>query len=403
MWLTIGGFIFFVVANNIHAQALSQNDAKQVELLKLKTGQILNSEIIKNDTVAYSYVGDEVEQGSKILFNKDNDNSNLEIISDTQLKLYLSDTFYRDKDNFVKEIQYATTTNKIWQQANVPTMIDEVVSYFKIANVLADTSTTTINGDCMLYSYAALQSTVSCADANVAVGYYATDNNNVGLFKFTLPSGTGTITDVELYLNKYGGTYDTTLNLFKIARTDVDITAATYLVYKPGSNWQTAGALGANDFVNTVVDHTKQNATNGWIDLGIMGDEADDSLTLDWEDSVTLKLVGADPGNYSDQANYRSAEYATVSSRPYVLITYTPEATSTPPATASTTPMFCSWPDNTDISIVSGCIVNYAASTSATTSIEMIYYKIPFLLYWFVFSIFVIGLIIVAIVLFNAK
>lgn len=190
------------------------------------------------------------------------------------------------------------------------------------------TATTSLSGDTSNHSYASLQNTNFSTDTEFSAGSYATNNLDHAMVSFTLPSGSGTISDVKLFLYKYGlnATANRILNLHKILRTDAVIAQMTWIIYKTGSNWTTAGALGdGTDYDSTVIDTSNVNvANNSWAELGIMGATADNSLTLTWGESAILMLKPATTGNDSDLAQYRSTEYTVdTTKRPYIEITYT--------------------------------------------------------------------------------
>lgn len=407
LWLTVGGFVFFVVLLNVHAQELTNDTAKQVEFLKLKTDQLLDSQEVTPETidsktkqmitlppiVIYSYVGDEVDDAKNIIFNNSN-LSNTEQIDDNHLKVYLTPRFFKDNNNFVHKIEIATTTTEIWDKASVPTLDEKILSLFRAYPALADTASTSAAYVCALV-YGS-PTTHDCTAGDLYIHVYNTSDNarNIGL-QFTMPAGSGTISAVDLKMYKSSREeYSQLLGVYKVLYTDADYSMITWSQYKTATAWQTGGAYGASD--TSLVTAFNFNAPTGWNTFNLTTG-ADNPMTINWGDIVKLVLR---PQAFSGTSHYEDVwNGSTGTNPPYVLITYA-SAPPTPPA-ASSTPMFCAWPTNDDISIITGCLVNYEASTSATTSIEMIYYKIPFVLYWFIVSIFVIGLIIIAIVLFN--
>jgi hypothetical protein len=196
-----------------------------------------------------------------------------------------------------------------------------------------DTAYGTDNGNTKIYSYSSLQNTNFSTETDIQAGSYATNNLTHLLIKWTMPSGTGTITDVKLCLYKSGlhATANRPLGLHKIKRTDANISQMTWNIYKTSTNWQTAGATGADDYESTVISSTNVNVSNNsWVTLGVMGPTATNSLTLDWSDVVMLMLKPTTTGNDSDLAQYRSKEYTTdTTKRPYLEITYTEAATDT--------------------------------------------------------------------------
>lgn len=389
-----------IIALNVNAQEFTQEEAKEIELLKLKTGDLIDSAEISPEVIAYSYAGAEVENGSKILFKENLSFSNLEIIDDTHLKVYFNNNYYRDQNNFVREIQFATTTKEIWNKASVETLPEKISKFF-IKTVYADISTTTTSGNCTLYKTDPDHSYSTDSSTGID-SYHGPTYQSTGLWTITLPILTGTITQADFILWKLTACPESNIaSLYKIARTDVVATQSSWNHYNTAGHWTTAGAKGAGtDFINTVIDTVNLNsAINNWDTLGIMGTNADNSLTVNWGDFLAFKLEAT--VQYDTGGGYYASELNTNASiRPYIKLTYTPPA---PPATATTTPLNCIMPANYDISVITGCHIVYSATTStstmATSSITIDYYYLPFLLYLFVLSLLVVSLYIISLIL----
>jgi hypothetical protein len=146
--------IFYIVlANNCQAQIININDkSKEIESLKLKTGQLIShdefsaTKFVKGKIttsekeVIYTYIGDEVENATNILFNKDENYSNTEKLDNTHFRVYSAPEYFRDDDNIIHKIEIGTTTPEIWNKASVPTLIDKITSILKTPYALAGTS-----------------------------------------------------------------------------------------------------------------------------------------------------------------------------------------------------------------------------------------------------------------------
>lgn len=147
------------------------------------------------------------------------------------------------------------------------------------------------------------------------------------LIGFTLPSGTGTITKVSLYLychNYYGADDGRDINVHSLSRTDWSETESTWNRYKTSNAWTSVGG----DYSATVIHGISAAITSaGWQHWDIMGGDADNPLELDWEDTVNLILkmsVETDGPDGSLNRFFYSKNYTVdTAKRPYLEITYT--------------------------------------------------------------------------------
>lgn len=147
------------------------------------------------------------------------------------------------------------------------------------------------------------------------------------IVKWTLPSGSGTITQVSLYACVQGTLENGNVNVHQLTRDFVE-SEATWDSYSTGNAWATAGG----DFSSTIIDVTACPAIGNWQQWDLKGGSSDNPLTLTWSDSVLLLLKCADEELADHNNTYYSKEYTTdPTKRPYLQITYTP------PAAAGTT------------------------------------------------------------------
>ena len=140
---------------------------------------------------------------------------------------------------------------------------------------------------------------------------------------FTLSAGSGTISDVKLYL--YSNTQSVTktyyLNAHQLSRTDWvegDGSAGsgvTWNSYDGTNPWTTAGG----DFSATIIDSILSLAAGNWMNWVLMGTGSDNPLTLNWNDNVHILLKIANEG-VKNGNQFNSKENA--SNKPYLEITY---------------------------------------------------------------------------------
>ena len=141
------------------------------------------------------------------------------------------------------------------------------------------------------------------------------------LIKFTLPSGSGTISSITLNLYKVanGGTDTSTrVEVHEMTQTWVE-SEATWNEYSSGNSWSTAGG----DYSATVVDDLAHTASNNITRTWDLGTGATNPIAgLTWESTVDLMLIVTPESTTPQQAeNYNSKEAA--SNKPYIEITYT--------------------------------------------------------------------------------
>lgn len=153
--------------------------------------------------------------------------------------------------------------------------------------------------------------------------------NLTSILNFTLPSGSGTITQIKLFLyktNRYNATAGYTHDVYQLLRNDWVETQATWNIFKTANNWTTAGALGVGtDYNSTLIDsvasNTPASAWDSWIITGTGG--AGTPISFTWGDIVNIKMRG-NTNSANINSRYASREHGTTSIRPYLEITYTP-------------------------------------------------------------------------------
>ncbi len=139
------------------------------------------------------------------------------------------------------------------------------------------------------------------------------------IMEWTLPAGTGTITEIALYCYVSGNFGTSVVDLHELT-TDFVENQATWNIRKSGTNWTTAGG----DYNATVIDETA--ATAGWQVWYILGGTSNNPLTsLTWGNTVRLLLKQKTESSSSKYNTYYSRDYTTdTTKRPYIKITYVP-------------------------------------------------------------------------------
>jgi hypothetical protein len=129
-----------------------------------------------------------------------------------------------------------------------------------------------------------------------------------------MPSLSGTISSVKLYLYCATLKETPTVNVHAITRTTWEADA-TWNTYDGTNAWTSAGG----DYNATVIDATAITAATAWYSWVLMGTGSDNPLTLNWGDVVHLMPKLSNEGAVYEYATFSSAEAA--SNKPYLEIT----------------------------------------------------------------------------------
>lgn len=186
---------------------------------------------------------------------------------------------------------------------------------------MAENILATNNKDALLYGYLP---TTAFGTSDVLYIAWRSNVQRYGrsIINFTLPSGSGTISKVELFLKEQQefGSNTSQLNCHTLNRTDWVESEVTNVIYKAGSNWTSAGG----DFNSTIIAHCANPHLNGWVNFILMGTGSDNPLTLNWGDTVNVLMKSATESGGSELGgSFYSKENATSGNRPYIKITYT--------------------------------------------------------------------------------
>lgn len=186
---------------------------------------------------------------------------------------------------------------------------------------MAENTSATNNKDALLYGYLP---TTAFGTSDVLYIAWRPGVTAWGrsIINFTLPSSSGTITKVELFLyeSQEFGSNTSQLNCHTLNRNDWVEEEVTNNIYKTGSNWTSPGG----DYNSTIIAHCANPHLGGWANFVLMGTGSDNPLTLNWGDTVNVLLKSATESGGSELGgSFESKESPTPSQRPYIKITYT--------------------------------------------------------------------------------
>lgn len=183
---------------------------------------------------------------------------------------------------------------------------------------MATNTSATNNKDTQLFSTNPTTNYGSGTDLNTR----ETAANGVlrSILHFTLPSGSGTISKISLFI-KQNTALASPQNVYahQLTQTAWVEAEATWNIYSTGNNWTSAGG----DYSGTEIDNAAAPGVGNFAELVLVGAGATNPLTLTWGDNVHLLLKTVENGNSTDKgAIYYSKETASSGDRPYVEITY---------------------------------------------------------------------------------
>jgi hypothetical protein len=179
--------------------------------------------------------------------------------------------------------------------------------------------TATNNGDTELYSN--LPNTASGSNTTMHV-YQDTGETDHGLIKFTLPSGSGTISSIKLFMYLHYSYANNTINCHSVTQTGWTEAGATWNKYDGSTNWTTPGG----DYNATVICHYVNAygtaaTVNAYVPFVLQGTGSDNPLSKTWGDTVNLLLKDS-----TDSGSNRGVQFYQKdngSNMPYIEITYT--------------------------------------------------------------------------------
>lgn len=209
------------------------------------------------------------------------------------------------------------------------------------------------------------------SNTNLPVANDITNGNYFrSLIHFTLPSGSGSISAVKLYLYKYidvSGYTCPAVEVHELTRTNWTEAGFTWNTYDGTNNWTTAGG----DFSATIVDTTNSPlayGNYGWEDWDLGTGATNPISGLTWGSEVHLLLKHA-AGAALYYTQWYSKEYTDdTAKRPYIEITYSATTTSTTSSTSSSTTSTSSSTTSSTSSSTTSTSSSTTSSTSSSTS-----------------------------------
>jgi hypothetical protein len=393
-------FVVFVAV--INAQTIDINDqAKEIESLKLKTGQLIDHQEVApvdfktkkvgQNEIVYSYIGDEVENANNIIFKENDNYSNTEKLDDTHFRIYSAPIYFKDENNFIHKIEIGKTTPEIWQQASVQTLMDKITSILKIPYAIAGTSYGTNDNYLVTYRTTSWYDvrTATTADAMsttiVAYNWYQTFESEPTIYyNFRTPI------DFDLTLINSENILSGSINLYASADTDAG-DLHSYGFYK-----------GTQAFPTTLDDYNNYEDLQytDIIDNEDIANSSFNSWTLN-NDGIEYLKTGVSSFMFMDATfdvgSSTPPDYATVNfgrsftnSLDYDILNHPYIELEVSGGGATTTPTIAS---GDDIGVI-----YYNATTTKiddNTTVTSATYNIPFFLFKFVYMIMTICLLII--------
>lgn len=154
---------------------------------------------------------------------------------------------------------------------------------------------------------------------------------NRPLLNFTLPNLTGqTVSTVKLYLYQYSSALTTTIEAYKLTRTDWHETQSTWNIFKTANNWTTAGG----DY-STLYGTSSVGTATQWYSW----DLATSTLTFDGS-TINILLKGTAETDANDDYHlFYSLNYTTNDDlRPYIEVIYATTTVASSTTYATSTP-----------------------------------------------------------------
>lgn len=403
--------LIFSISNFCHAQTIDENAiAKEIESLKLKIGQLIDHEEITpinfktqmagDREIIYSYIGNEVENASSIVFGKNDTYSNTEKLDEKHFRIYIAPKYFKGDDNIIHKIETAKTTTEIWDKANVTTLMDKITNLLKTPYAIAGTSYSTDDGYIARYNNTSWYDVRTSAAGDVKVydriiAYnwvqYATEAGDQ-YFNFRTPL------TFDLSLINPANILSGSINLYS---EEADETIQHSYAFFKGTQAFPTSINDYSSFINNIYTNTIENSdvlTNAFTSWTLNNDGINYFKTgaTDLMFMETMYDVGSTtPPYYLNIENGRSFNSSLsedFESHPYIEL-----EVSSP--TGTTTPIICDF-SNTDISKITGCSIK--VDSTGTTTTAFTYYS-PFILYVFVYGLVFIILFLIYLIYYTFK
>ena len=182
-----------------------------------------------------------------------------------------------------------------------------------------DTSSTN-NADAMINSAAATTNYGSGTGAGSQFNVLNNTSNTKQriVMDWTLSSGSGTISQISLFLYVSANSSASTVDLHELTQASAMVeNQVTWTIWKTGSSWATPGG----DYSATVVDTGIPPAVTNWQQWDLVGGGSDNPMSITWGSNFDIILRFADESGASTRyVTYYSKEDS--GNDPYIEITY---------------------------------------------------------------------------------
>jgi hypothetical protein len=218
--------------------------------------------------------------------------------------------------NLIDDCEFEVEANKLYLK--VPSQLKNS-AYPLQAYDATDTSSTN-NKDSMILSWGPNTNYGSSEGMYIYRDVSVSQKGRL-VMEWTLSSGSGTITDVKLYLlASFAANSPTNIDVHELTQAFTEL-GVTWNKYDGTNNWATPGG----DYSATIIDTVTATIVAGnWYNWVLMGTGATNPLTLNWGDTFDVLLKFNDEGGIPAwQAAFRTKEWGTPADRPYIEITYT--------------------------------------------------------------------------------
>ena len=235
--------------------------------------------------------------------------------------LYKGKVLTEDVSKRQNNIKVYPTGNK--DQYVAITSVDDVT--LGEAQGLTSSSTAYITKDCMIESGTGASSNQNGYNSGALLTQGAGGSHDIEriLINPTLPSLTGTISDVKLYLWLYNeNSSGAAVSVHTLNQTAWTETGVTWNTYDGTNAWTVAGG----DYNATMIYKLATTSSNVLQNFPVMGASALNPLTLTWGQTFHLLLKMTDE-TINEFMAFRGREYSSV--KPYLEITYTAAVAST--------------------------------------------------------------------------
>jgi len=363
----------------------------QYEALKAPIGNIIQH-TQDGDIINYAFISNNTVNNDNIVFIGNDKYSNVEKVGENYI-FYARDKWYKDNGQ-IRTIETATTDVNSWENANKTTLIQKILAF--LSSRIARADDFYASNDHSIGGNNATWATIHNA-ASATINYGATSIVRAGKVIATYYIDRAFIQFDTSFIQ------DKTINagFLSVWITAITANSRQYAVVESTISDPLAAtdyaSAGTTLFSSVIVDADMVAGERSKFDLLAAGKTA---INKTGKTNYALRDITKDAQNTAPADNgsitfYNSTQAGT-SYDPYLVLNLS-EATTTAFTTS------CVIPTNYDLSIITGCKEIYTTSSTSASSVEKSYFYIPFTLYLFVYSLFIVSLIIVYIIFFIYK